>query len=78
MKTSLPYVFEKTHGKECLCRALFGNARQSNSFVMRFLARRTANSTGWPNFLARRTANSTGWPNFAGPTSPAGPIKKMF
>jgi hypothetical protein len=27
-------------------------------------------------FLAWRTTNSTGWPNFAGPTSPAGPIKK--
>jgi hypothetical protein len=64
MKTSLPCVFEKTHGKECLCRALFGNARQKNSFAVRF--------------LARRTANSTGWPNFAGPTSPAGPIKKKM
>jgi hypothetical protein len=38
MKKSLPCAFEKTHGKECLCRALFGNARQKNSFVVRFLA----------------------------------------
>jgi hypothetical protein len=38
MKESLSCVSEKTHGKGTLCRALFGNARQKNSFVVRFLA----------------------------------------